>query len=470
MTQHILRAPWRSLLTWGARTLHWLRDVPIADAIDRRNAPTMQLLFAVMGITLPISWARHFASFDIPAPVLTVAAMDMVTALLAFVGIVMIRRGVFRLAVCLFLASILLGLFISYATLGYQMLAVDQTSQMLSLAIGGLVLGRRALWTVLLVLLGVVCTGFAADAVMLERAGQSSSLAFHYLPSAVFSYFVIVLVLDRCVTALRDSLREAESRGRALQREIDERERVQARLLHAQKMETVGRLTSGIAHDFNNILGVVIGYTDARHRIDDIDDDPHEIARDMAESLGGIEASALKGIEIARRLLCFGRQDASRPILLDAGRLLSDVQPMLRRWLPRAIALELDIDPVALPIHIDQGQLELVVLDIVSNARDAMPQGGALRVSARLQGTHVDITFTDTGYGMTAEQVSRAFEPFYSTKPAGSGTGLGLAAAHSVVERARGTVRIDSAPGRGTSVCIRLPVATTPVAADQVTT
>jgi signal transduction histidine kinase len=143
---------------------------------------------------------------------------------------------------------------------------------------------------------------------------------------------------------------------------------------------------------------------------------------------------------------------------------------MLRRWLPRAIALELDIDPVALPIHIDQGQLELVVLDIVSNARDAMPQGGALRVSARLQGTHVDITFTDTGYGMTAEQVSRAFEPFYSTKPAGSGTGLGLAAAHSVVERARGTVRIDSAPGRGTSVCIRLPVATTPVAADQVTT
>lgn len=451
-------APFRIVPRFAAPLLRWFSNAPIADPIDRRNAPTMQLLFVLMAITLTLSWARHFGAMEIGPRMHVLFGMDMVTVGCSLVGIVLIRRGEFRLAVGMYLASLLLGLLLSHAVLGYQLLAVDQTSQMLALAVGGLVLGRRVLWMVFLVLVAVACVGFAADAAAAADTGESTALAWHFLPSAFFSHFVVVVVLDRCITALRAALRESEARRNALQFEIDERERMQARLLHAQKLETMGRLASGVAHDFNNVLGVVIGYADARHRIHDIGDDPREIARDMADALEGIDASAQKGAALAQRLLCFGRSDAPPPIVLDAGALLADVQPMLRRLLPRSIALTLDLAPEALPARLDRAQFELVVLDIASNARDAMPEGGQLRMSARRAGDQVEIVFSDTGHGMTAAEIQRAFEPFFSTKPAGKGTGLGLAATRNVVERAGGTVGLDSAPGLGTTVRIRLPL------------
>jgi signal transduction histidine kinase len=130
---------------------------------------------------------------------------------------------------------------------------------------------------------------------------------------------------------------------------------------------------------------------------------------------------------------------------------------MLRRLLPRSIALTRHSQAVDAPVRVDRSQFELVALDIATNARDAMPEGGALHVVVRHEDDHVEIAFTDTGHGMSANDVANAFEPFFSTKPAGSGTGLGLATARSVVERAGGTVALDSAPGRGTTVRVRLP-------------
>ena len=440
-----------------AHSQRWLSDVPIADVIDLRNAPMMQVLFVVMALTLPISWSIHFASLDITPRMLLLAGMDFVTVVTALAGIVLIRLGAFRFAVAAFIASQLLCLFVTHALLGYQAVAVDQTSQMLSLAVGGLVLGRRTLWTVFGVLMLVFLAGFTADAAGYAAEGGSPVTGFHFLPSATFSYFIIVLVLDRCITALRDALHASEARRRALQHEIDERERMQAHLLHAQKMEAMGRMASGVAHDFNNVLGVVVGYADARHRIDDVGEDPREILRDMAQALEGIDASARKGIELARRLLCFGRRETEQVEVVDAGRLLSDVQPMLRRLLPRSIGLSLVIAPVDAYVRVDKGQFELVVLDIATNARDAMPEGGTLRVTVQRDGTHVEIAFTDTGHGMTQDDIARAFEPFFSTKPSGSGTGLGLATTKGVVDRAGGTVSLDSAPGHGTIVRIRLP-------------
>jgi signal transduction histidine kinase len=457
MTTDSVRAMFPTMPSFAAHGVRWLVDVPIADAIDRRNAPTMQVLFAFMAITLPISWAIHFSSMHVVPGMLLLAGMDLLTVITALVGIHLIRRGAFRIAVVAFLASLLLALFVTHAQLGYQRVAVDQTGQMLSLAIGGLVLGRRALWTVFGVLMLVFLAGFTTDAALLSASGQSPITAFHFAPSAAFSYFVIVLVLDRCITALRVALRESEAHRRALQQEIDERERMQARLLHAQKMETMGRLAAGVAHDFNNVLGVVMGYADARHRIDDVGDDPRQIARDMADALEGVDAAAQKGVELARRLLCFGRRDDERLVMLDAGQLLADMQPMLRRLLPRSIALTLHSQAVDAPVRVDRSQFELVALDIATNARDAMPEGGALHVVVRHEDDHVEIAFTDTGHGMSANDVANAFEPFFSTKPAGSGTGLGLATARSVVERAGGTVALDSAPGRGTTVRVRLP-------------
>ncbi|MBF6023539.1 sensor histidine kinase [Lysobacter niastensis] len=443
-----------------APAMRWLSNVPIEDPIDRRNAPTMQLLFFVFGTTLPLSWARHLASItEIPKGWLLIGAMDMVTAALAFCGITMIRRGRFRHAVTMFVSALLVALFIGHLAVGFQKHAIDQTSQMLTLSIGGLVLGRRALWGVFLALIAAFTAGFGIDALEAHRRGESIEMAFHFLPSAAFSYFVVTLVLDRCITALRSSLSESQERGRELSREIAERERAQSQLVHAQKMEAVGRLASGVAHDFNNILGVVVGYTEARHQLDDTDVGIKAAAYEMADALEGIEHTANKGMNLTRQLLCFSRQDPSRPVIVCAGEAIRDIEPMLRRLLPRSIGLSLDVPGEAMPVHIDRGQFELAVLNIASNSRDAMPAGGKFHVQVRQAGASIEIRMSDDGPGIPKQIIDRVFEPFFSTKPAGTGTGLGLATAHALVTAVKGRIHLESEPGRGTTACISLPLA-----------
>lgn len=442
-----------------APAMAWLSNVPINDPIDRRNAPTMQLLFFVLGTTLPLSWMRHLATMTIPPGWLLVGAMDMVTAVIAFCGIVMIRLGRFRLAMTTFLSAMLLALFIGHLALGFQKHAIDQTSQMLALSVGGLVLGRRALWTVFLALMAIFTSGFCLDALQAFRRGESIEQALHFLPSAAFSYFVVTLVLDRCITALRSSLSESQARSEELCREIAERERAQSQLVHAQKMEAVGRLASGVAHDFNNILGVVVGYTETRHQLDDTDVGIKTAAYEMADALEGIELTANKGITLTRQLLCFSRQDPARAVVIDAGEAMRELEPMLRRLLPRTIALSLDIADEVMPVFIDRGHFELVALNIASNARDAMPDGGTFRVSVCRGVAAIQIRLADNGTGIPPGIVDRVFEPFFSTKPAGSGTGLGLATAHGLVTAAKGRIHLESERGRGTTACISLPIA-----------
>ena len=457
---HLVQSLLRPVRSAIAPAMGWLSRVPIDDPIDRRNAPTMQLLFLVFGTTLPISWARHLSRFDdVPTGWLLVGAMDMVTALLALCGVVMIRYGRFRPAVITFLSALLLALLIGHVKLGFQTHSVDQTSQMLSLAIGGLVLGRRALWSVFLAIVAIFVAGFCADALRAQESRQSVEMAFHYLPSAIFSYFVVTLVLDRCITALRASLTESEDRRRDLCREIGERERAQSQLVHSQKMEAVGRLASGVAHDFNNILGVVVGYTHTRHQLDDTDHDLRTTADEMADALDGIEQSAQKGIDLSKRLLHFSRPDQSHPVLVDAGQALREIQPMLRRLLPRTISVSLDVADDPVPVFVDRGHLELAMLNIASNARDAMPEGGEFRVAVRNVHAMAEIRLSDTGHGIARSIIDRVFEPFFSTKPAGAGTGLGLATTHSLIAGANGQIHLESEPGRGTTVCIRLPLA-----------
>lgn len=456
---HVVNSLLRRVRSAIAPMMGWLSRVPVDDPIDRRNAPTMQLLFLVFGTTLPISWARHLSTMDVPSGWLLVGAMDMVTALLAFYGVVLIRRGRFRTAVTIFLSALLLALLIGHLKIGFQTHSVDQTSQMLSLAIGGLVLGRRALWSVFVALMLIFTAGFAVDAVRAAGNDQSTEMAFHYLPSAIFSYFVVTLVLDRCITALRSSLSESQSRGQELQREIVERERAQAQLVHAQKMEAVGRLASGVAHDFNNILGVVVGYTEARHQLDDTDLDLRTVANEMADALEGIEQTAIKGIDLNKRLLYLSRRDAVHPVMFDVGQALHELQPMLRRLLPRNIVLSVDPATAATPVFIDRGNFELAMLNIASNARDALPDGGHFRITTARMDDVVEIRLADDGPGIDPAILDRVFEPFFSTKPAGTGTGLGLAMTHCLVSCAKGQVALESAPGRGTVVQMRLPLA-----------
>jgi signal transduction histidine kinase len=434
----------------------WLGRVPIDDPIDRRNAPTMQLLFFVIGTTLPISWARHLAVLTFPPSWWWVIAMDMVTSALAFVGIFLIRRGHFRRAVALFLSTLLVGLLIANLTVGFRALLPDQTSQMLLLVISGLMLSRPVLWLVFGALIVIFLSGFWADA---QRVGASVAHAFHNLPSVTFSYLVITLILDRSLTALRESLCAAETRGRLLQREMAERERAQAQLVHSQKMEATGRLASGVAHDFNNILSVVMGFTAERHRLDDPDADPRRDARAMAEALEGIEGAAQRGTSLIKKLLSFGRRDPANTEIFDARDTLAELRPMLRQLFPPDVLLEMEMDKDPLPVFIDKAQFELMILNIASNARDAMPDGGSFKVIARRDDTSrsIDILLSDTGQGIDESTQQRVFEPFFSTKPTGSGSGLGLAVTYTLVTGANGDIVLNSVPGGGTTFRIRLP-------------
>jgi signal transduction histidine kinase/CheY-like chemotaxis protein len=237
------------------------------------------------------------------------------------------------------------------------------------------------------------------------------------------------------------------------------------RLAHAQKMEAIGQLTGGIAHDFNNLLQVVIGSLGVIER---------QIARgrgnDISPAVAAIRKAANTASNLTNRMLAFSRRQTLLPREIEPDRLVAGMEEMLRRTLGPEIDLELNLADARWNVTCDPSQLESALLNLAINARDAMPQGGVLRISTADRtltadphdpeirpGDYVEIDVTDTGVGMSREVASRAFEPFFTTKPTGKGTGLGLSQIYGFVSQSGGFVRIDSSPGAGASVRIYLP-------------
>jgi len=220
-------------------------------------------------------------------------------------------------------------------------------------------------------------------------------------------------------------------------------------------MEAVGQLTGGIAHDFNNMLAIIIGSLDlARLRIDE----PRRVLRLIDQAMEG----AQRATALTQRLLAFARRQTLDPQPTDPNRLIDTMLDLLSRSLGETIHLETALDPETWPLFVDPGQLEQAVLNLSINARDAMPDGGDLIVRAENivgddQEKCVSISVADTGEGMSEETLKRAFEPFYSTKAVGHGTGLGLAQVYGFATQCGGKVNIDSALGQGTTVTITLP-------------
>jgi len=248
---------------------------------------------------------------------------------------------------------------------------------------------------------------------------------------------------------------------REAQRFLDQ---ARAQLHQAQKMEAVGQLTGGLAHDFNNILQIIgnnIELATREQRAGGENVDRHlEVARDAVE-----RAALLTG-----RLLAFARKQPLKPGRVDVRHLVMNMRPLLEQSLGQGIALEIELPPDLWPAWIDASQLESALLNLAINSRDAMPDGGRLAIAATnlhisdeerepdgRAGDHVRIVVADTGAGMSAEVAARAIEPFFTTKPPGSGTGLGLAQIYGFVGQSGGTLRIESEPGRGTSIIICLP-------------
>jgi len=235
------------------------------------------------------------------------------------------------------------------------------------------------------------------------------------------------------LVVLRDltSRKLAEERTQTLQRQLQ----------HAQKLEALGRLAGGVAHDFNNLLMAVGGYGEALARHADAG------VREIAESLIGLRqrAAGLTG-----HLLAFARKGMTQPRSMDLARAVNEMPRLLRQLVGSRVALEIDA-PEPVYIHADPAQIEQVLLNLALNARDAMPDGGLLRMSCRRVGDRVELCVVDTGHGMDDATRLSAFEPFFTTKPRSQGTGLGLALVQGIMEASGGTIQLESAPGRGTS-------------------
>ena len=253
--------------------------------------------------------------------------------------------------------------------------------------------------------------------------------------------------------------------------DVTEKLRDETALRQGQKMESVGQLTGGMAHDFNNILQVIQANLDLMRA--DVGTNGEAIAR-----LHSASAAAERGARLTQQLLAFARRQPLAPQPTDVGRLVSELAELLRHALDERIALDFAIADDAWNAKIDPGQLENAILNLAINARDAMPDGGTLRVEVsnatldrRYAALHPEVTpglyvlvdVRDTGTGMPAEVVSHAFDPFFTTKGEGKGTGLGLSMVYGFVHQSNGHIRIDSAIGQGTSVKLYLPRTLDPV-------
>jgi two-component system, cell cycle sensor histidine kinase and response regulator CckA len=266
----------------------------------------------------------------------------------------------------------------------------------------------------------------------------------------------------------RPLLREGRVAGaEGIARDLTERRRLETELQHAQRMQAVGRLAGGIAHDFNNLLTAVTGYSELLlERL--AADDP------LRQTADEIRSAAERAAGLTRQLLAFSRVQHPAPSVVDLNDVVADVQRLLERLIGADVEFSCALTDQPLPVQGDRGQLEQVLMNLVVNARDAMPEGGRLeivtareRVAAYEEGPHPGVAsgewalleVRDTGCGMPPEVMARLFEPFFTTKDPSRGTGLGLSTVYGIVTRGKGHVFVDSTPGQGTRFRVLLPLA-----------
>jgi two-component system, cell cycle sensor histidine kinase and response regulator CckA len=269
--------------------------------------------------------------------------------------------------------------------------------------------------------------------------------------------YIIKTNLKRLVPAVQRELREAEERR--------QRQGLEQHVLQLQKFEAIGRLAGGVAHDFNNLLGVILGQSEI------LLDRPHD--EGMTRGLEMIRESARRGASLTRQLLAFGRRQVLEPKVLNLNVILADVEKLLQRVIGEDIELDFQTDAKIGSVEADPGQLEQVVVNLATNARDAMPAGGRLTIATAnvdldeasadrrvvvRPGHYVQLVVSDTGCGMDRETQCHIFEPFFTTKEQGKGTGLGLATVYGIVKQSGGYIWVYSEPGHGTAFKIYFPM------------
>ena len=320
-------------------------------------------------------------------------------------------------------------------------------------ALASILLARRG--SVLDVWLTVVMSAWTCDVALSSVVSATRFDVGWYagrvyaLAAGAFLLGVLLLDLSRLYGRLADAVEDARAQNVALMRSREE-------LTRSQRMEAIGQLTGGIAHDFNNILTAVTGCLEMIARRPD---EPERVAR-----LSKNAASAAdRGAQLIRQLLTFSRRQNLKPQVIDANALLLEMATLARNVLGETVRLKLDLADTLDRICVDAGELQAAILNLLSNAHDAMPGGGTVIIRTRNAAesahgeAHVVVSVIDTGEGMDAETLARVFEPFFTTKDVGKGAGLGLSQVYGFVESCGGSIDIQTDPGEGATVALHLP-------------
>lgn len=438
-----------SLLGTARGFVGWLRSVPVDAPQSKRNALTLQTMLV---ITAAIALSMAVVSYvTADAAELGESSHTLVIGAYACACFCLLRIGLFRLSAGLTVIGGLILIGLSYQAYGLRAQSGLQITHLLPLLLAGLLLGRGAVWWTALANAVALAIGARVDLGLTANAAARSEVLSNLLLSGM-NLFVLAAILDRLILLMQRAVKRSEELDAAcleLEREVEEKERAYTRLLQTQRMEAIGRLSTGIAHDFHNILSVILGLATS----------PVEADVSADTVLPKVAKAARRGTAITRRLLSLGRTHSEEITTFDLVEAIDEMRSLILPMFHRGIAVRIDLPSPGLRVRMDREELELVLLNIASNACDAMPHGGRFALSVESDGDRARLSMEDTGEGMTPDVLARLFEPFFTTKPKDKGTGIGMAVVRRFVADNGGEIGVDSAPARGTRICIRIPLA-----------
>lgn len=418
---------------------------------DQRNALMLQTVLAITMIAATSMTAYSLIAGPGPdAPGSDIWGPATV-ALCALACLWLTRSGRYRLSAALTVCGGLALIGLSYAIYGLQAQDGLQMTQLIPLLFAGLLLGRTAVWWTALASGMALALGARVDLARAANATVSAQVLPDLLLSAL-NFLVLAVILDRLILSSQRAIERSNALDAAnveLEREIEENERAYARLLHTQRMEAIGRLSAGAAHDFDNVLHVILGLASA----------PASREAERDGTLAMIRQAAQRGVVVTRRLLSFGRTHERQVSEFDLAEVVAGMRPMIEPLFDPGVRVRLDTASPGLLVEADRDELELALLNMASNASDAMSDDGRFGLVVERDGDHALIRVEDTGAGMADEVRERLFEPFFTTKPKGSGTGIGMTIVQRFVTDSGGRIDVDSAPGCGTRIHLRLPLA-----------
>lgn len=436
----------------------WNATAPNSATLGHINAANIQWILAGISVAFVLVWLPILLSEDLYPGLFLAATAHLGTSTVIVLSVAAIARGQVRRGAVSAVIALQISQFASADSTGLHGFPLALANAVVCVLVAGLILGRRALWTSMSMSILWMLLATTAEII------ASKSILPSVLMTSIERTFVLcalTCVLDRSIQSRRTALCTAHEQSWLLEREVQLNEEMQRQLVHAQKLESIGRLATGVTHDFRNVLAIILGYSESRHRADDGLVSPAESQSVLIDSLEGVEKAARRGLELCARLLTFARPDLPRPERIDLAAFMADVGPMIGRLVGPDVTVTIGGSEVPVGARVDRSHLELMLFNVAANARDAMPAGGTITLGAKPVGGHAVVSVTDTGSGISIHDPDRAFEPFFTTKPPGVGAGLGLATVRMLMDQAGGHATISSVRGEGTTVELWLPLGET---------